>query len=116
MISKKYRLKESEVKKVLHKWKPFFSSKIVLNSLVNEYTYNRFSIVIGGKSTEGSVVRNYFRRQFFSTVTESIQVSFKESFYDFVFVVKWTTTLEKAGTISSEILFLLNKLQDTTKR
>jgi ribonuclease P protein component len=116
MISKKYRLKESEVKKVLHKWKPFFSSKIVLNSLSNHYTHNRFSIVIGWKSTEGSVVRNYFRRQFFSTVKNQINDQIQAIYFDFVFVVKWTTILKKSDTISDEITHLLNKLKDKPKR
>lgn len=36
MIAKKYRLQEREVKKVLHKGKPFFSYSIVFNVIPNK--------------------------------------------------------------------------------
>jgi hypothetical protein len=46
VISKKNRLTEREVKKVLGKSKPFFSYGIVLNYIPNKLTHNRFAIVI----------------------------------------------------------------------
>mgnify|MGYP005995417273 FL=1 len=46
MITKQFRLKEREVKKVLQRGKPFFSYGIVLNYTKNKLGYNRFAIVI----------------------------------------------------------------------
>ena len=90
MIAKKYRLKESEVKKVLHKGKPFFSYTLVLNALPTKKGYNRFAIVISWKSVKGSVERNYFRRLFYATVAPYIE----QSSFDFVFVLKSKTFLD----------------------
>ena len=110
MIQKKYRLKEKEVKKALQRGKPFFSYGIVKNSLKNKLGYNRFAIVISGKSVKNAVERNYFRRLFYSLVSEYLQ---KGSF-DIVFVVKVKTKLsvyEKKvlDNFKKDILFLLKK-------
>jgi len=68
MISKNFRLKEEEVKKVLKFWKPFFSYWMVLNYKNNKLENNRFAIIISGKNVDGSVVRNYFRRRFYDAI------------------------------------------------
>ena len=62
MISKKYRLAEKEVKKVLSKRKPFFAHGMVANVLNNTLGYARVAIVLGGKQAPGSVNRNCWRR------------------------------------------------------
>nr|MDD3720252.1 ribonuclease P protein component [Candidatus Gracilibacteria bacterium] len=90
MISKNYRLKESEVKKVLQTGKPFFSFGVVLNYKKNTLGNNRFAIVIGGKSVNGSVERNFFRRIFYD-----ICKNYLEGNSDLVFVVKKQTKLDK---------------------
>jgi ribonuclease P protein component len=66
VIAKKYRLKEREVKKVLQKGKPFFSSGLVFNVLPNTLSQARFAIVISRKSVPNNVVRNIYRRLFYS--------------------------------------------------
>jgi ribonuclease P protein component len=71
MIKKQFRLREKEVKKVLSMRKPFFSYNIVLNYRKNRLEYNRFSIVIGGKSVHTNVERNFFRRRFYDFVEKS---------------------------------------------
>lgn len=94
MIEKIYRLKEREVKKVLTKWKPFFSYGIVLNSASNRLDYNRFAIVIWTKSVNTNITRNFFRRRFYDFVRLKIEaLNWKWS--DFVFVVKKQTKLDK---------------------
>lgn len=99
MISKKYRLKERDVKKALIKWKPFFSYSMVLNILKNTKGYNRFAIVLGAKSVKNSVERNYFRRKFYNKIKdENFLKNFSENewiWQDFVFVIKKKTKLVK---------------------
>ena len=117
MISKKFRLKEREVKKVLSKWKPFFSYGIVLNFFRNSFNYPRFSIVLWSKSVNNSVERNFFRRKFY----EMIRINYldnllkSEKAIDFIFVVKKQTKLDKKDEKSikdfeKDINFLMNKL------
>lgn len=110
MIQKKYRLTERQVKKVLHKGKPFFSYTVVLNSIPNREKTARFAVVIGGKSVKNSVHRNVFRRLFYDTVHPFLQKYSK----DFVFVVKSKTKLDAnekkvRDNFKNDILFLLNK-------
>jgi len=116
VIAKLYRLRETEVKKVLRKGKPFFSYGLVLNALPNGLEYNRFAIVISGKSVNGSVERNYFRRLFYSTVVDFLETKKGQ---DCVFVVKAKTKLERdekkvSESLKKDILFLLSKI-DTKK-
>lgn len=112
MISKKYRLTEREVKKVLHKWKPFFSHWIVLNSCKNKNWYNRFWIVLWWKSVNCNVERVFFRRRFYDIVSA---FNFKEEWKDFVFVVKKKTKFDKKDLNSvlwfkKDLMFLLGKI------
>ncbi|MDR3150791.1 MAG: ribonuclease P protein component [Candidatus Peribacteria bacterium] len=65
MLAKKFRLTESEVKKVLKRQEPFFSYGIVLCRLKNMYNHNRYAIVISSKSVHSNVERNFFRRKFY---------------------------------------------------
>lgn len=113
MIAKKFRLKEREVKRVLHKWKPFFSYGIVLNYSKNKLDYNKFAIVISKKSVKNSVERNFFRRKFYDFIFENI---WKIKWYDFVFVVKNSKKFEKNDLISimsflKDLKFLISKIK-----
>jgi len=99
MIKKIYRLRQREVKKVLQRAKPFFSYGIVLNVFENKLNYNRFAIVIGSKSVNSAVERNFFRRRFYDYIVENnlIEKKIKKTwvFYDLVYVVKKQTKLDK---------------------
>lgn len=130
MIPKTNRLSEREVKKVLTRWKPFFSYGIVLNYQKNNLEKNRFAIVIWWKSVKTSVERNFFRRSFYDLVRNSINfLPFSKGIpveggikdnntiksYDFVFVVKKQTKLDKKdeniiSSFKKDIKFLLNKI------
>lgn len=112
MLAKEYRLTEKETKKVLHKWKPFFSHEIVLNIIKNNYNHNRFSIVIWWKSVKTNVERSFFRRRFYDYMLDRID---KAPFYDMVFTIKRTTKLDKEDKNSLEnykktLNYLINKI------
>lgn len=112
MIPKKNRLTEREVKKVLTRWKPFFSYWIVLNYQKNNLEKNRFAIVIWWKSVKTNVERNYFRRSFYDLVSDKLEVI---KSYDIVLVVKKQTKLDKKDensikSFKKDIKFLLNKV------
>ncbi len=119
MIKKNFRLKEREVKKVLWKVKPFFSSWIVLNKKINKKTFNRFAIVIWAKSVNTNVSRTFFRRNFYDKIANSKlfwDKYLEKTFYDFVFVVKKQTKLDrkKIETIKSfenDLNFLIKKVK-----
>lgn len=113
VIQKINRLSESEVKKVLTRWKPFFSFWIVLNYCKNNFNHNRFAIVIWAKSVNTNVSRNFFRRQFYNISWENLIFS---AGYDLVFVVKKQTKLDKndeksINSFIKDIKFLLNKIK-----
>jgi len=121
MIKKIYRLKEREVKKVLKRWKPFFSYWIVLNKTINNLNYNRFWVIIWKKSVNNNVTRNFFRRRFFDLSSEYIFLSNKEKWYDLVFVVKKQTKLnmkneENLYNFKKDLNFLLNKTLNKWKK
>jgi ribonuclease P protein component len=112
VISKKNRLSEREVKKVLTRWKPFFSYWIVLNYLKNNSDVNRYWIVIWWKSVKTNVSRVLFRRMFYDLVSDNLEA---EKWIDFVFVVKKQTKLDKndansINTFKKDIKFLLTKI------
>jgi len=112
VISKENRLSERNVKKVLRKWKPFFSYWIVLNFIRNTEWINRFAIVIGSKSVITNVWRNLFRRLFYNTI---LNYTKSNKTYDFVFVIKKTNKLDHNSssiltTFKKDILFLINKV------
>lgn len=112
MISKKNRLSERNVKKVLRKGKPFFSYWIVLNFTKNTKWINRFAIVIWSKSVITNVWRNLFRRLFYNIVSNYINSA---KTYDFVFVIKKSNKLDHNNadiitTFKKDILFLINKV------
>lgn len=119
MLKKNYRIKEKEVKKVLGKWKPFFSYWIVLNYKKNILPHNRFAIVIWSKSVENNVIRNYYRRTFYDLIFEQNWINLdnpsEKKWVDFVFVVKKQTKLkikdeESLNSFKKDIVFLLNKV------
>jgi ribonuclease P protein component len=103
MIQKIYRLKEKEMKKVLAKWKPFFSYMIVLNKMPNNETYHRFGIIISQKSISNSVNRNFFRRLFYNIIRLQNMCSSQKNtwetqenkYFDYVYVVKKQISLDK---------------------
>lgn len=109
MIAKKYRLREREVKKVLAKGKPFFSYTIVFNVFPNRLGHNRFAIVIGWKSVPNNVIRNKYRRLFYTLCKEYTD----KRYGDIVCVVKSKTKLwatpEDMSKITSEITYLFDK-------
>ena len=112
MISKKNRLSEREVKKVLTRWKPFFSYGIVLNYLENNSNINRYWIVIWWKSVKTNVARVFFRRTYYNIVSNKLE---SNKWVDYVFVVKKQTKLDKNDknsilTFKKDITFLLNKI------
>lgn len=113
MISKKYRLSEREVKKVLSKAKPFFSYWIVLNLIQNKLNYNRYAIVIWAKSVVTNVGRNYFRRRFYDMASQYCETN---EWKDLVFVVKKQTKLDKTDEKSinnfrKDLEFLFDKIK-----
>lgn len=109
MLAKKFRLHEREVKKVLHKGKPFFSYSIVFNIIPNKLSYSRFAIVIWWKSVPNAVVRNMYRRMYYNLAHKYI----KYNFWDVVCVVKKQTKLDRnkqtQNKIRSEINYLFEK-------
>lgn len=108
MLSKKFRLKEKEVRKVLQRWKPFFSYDLVLNHLPNKLNISRFAIVIWSASVQSGVERNFFRRRFYDLVRDYV---WKINWYDLVFVVKKKTKLDKKNidNYKNNIKFLVTK-------
>ena len=115
MISKKYRLSEKEVKKVLKRWKPFFSYWLVLNYLKNNLEKNRFAIVIWAKTVKNNVERNFFRRKFYNLVKEKVWDLYKNGWIDYVFVVKKQINFDIKDekiikSYENDIKFLLNKI------
>jgi len=135
MIKKQFRLKEREVKKVLGKVKPFFSSWIVLNKKINKKPFNRFAIVIWAKSVNTNVTRVFFRRKFYDIIMNSklfnnpspfttfqgLPLKKEDNvgitkFYDFVFVVKKQTKLDRKKidtikTFENDLNFLIKKVK-----
>lgn len=73
MIAKKYRLTETQVKKVLHKKKPFFAYTLVANATANGLDHARIAIVLSGAQTRGSVNRNTLRRHIYDLSLPCIQ-------------------------------------------
>ncbi len=122
MISKNFRLKEEEVKKVLKFWKPFFSYWMIMDYKKNNFENNRFAIIISGKNVETSVERNFFRRRFYESVDKSWftwKQEEKKIYYDFVFVLKKQTKLDKTKIESinwydNDINFLLKAINKIT--
>ena len=115
MISKKNRLNEREVKRVLQRWKPFFSYGIVLNSLPNKSYNNKFWIVIWWKSVNTNVSRNFFRRRFYEKIRLLLNKNIFSSWIDFVFVVKKQMKLDKKdfksiNSFDKDLDFLINKV------
>lgn len=115
MISKEFRLKQREVKKVLQRGKPFFSYGIVLNYTKNKQTNNRFAIVIWWKSVITNVQRTYFRRSFYDLVYKYTKNYNASEYFDFIFVVKKQTKLNArdkqcVASFQKDINFLLWKI------
>lgn len=113
MIAKKYRLTERQVKKVLQKWKPFFTQGFVCNLVYNKFDYNRYAIVIWWKSVQNAVSRNFFRRLFYGIVDEKLLEWVR--WYDIVLLVKKQTKLDRideknVANFQKDIHFLLHKV------
>lgn len=109
MLAKKFRLHEREVKKVLHKGKPFFSYSVVFNVIPNKLWHSRFAVVIWWKSVPNAVVRNLYRRMYYNAAYKYTQINL----WDVVCVVKKQTKLDKTqitqNKIQSEINYLFEK-------
>lgn len=120
MISKKFRLTEEEVKKVLKFWKPFFSYWMVLNYKNNNFENNRFAIIISWKNVDSSVERNFFRRRFYDIIEDNFKLWTSDPKlipnYDIVFVLKKQTKLDKTKIESinwfdNDLKFLLKAIK-----
>ncbi len=117
MISKKFRLSEREVKKVLTRWKPFFAYGLVLNSVPNREWFNRFAVVIWSKSVNTNVTRTFFRRRFYDYISASkLFWDIEGKTADFVFVVKKTTQLDRVKkedlkSFEKDLNFLIKKVK-----
>ncbi len=116
VISKELRLHEREVKKVLQKWKPFFSYGIVLNSIKNKVWFARFAIVIWWKSVDCNVSRTFFRRRFYDFIQEKLKTEELNASTDYVFVVKKQTKLNRKNqeallSFQKDLGFLVKKTQ-----
>lgn len=70
MIAKQYRLKESQIGKVLRYKKPFFSNMLVANVAQNRLEYPRFALILSGKVAKTSVDRNFYRRMLYDICGE----------------------------------------------
>ncbi len=107
MISKKFRLNEKELGKVLRKKKPFFSYSLIANTFPNPLWHNRCAILLSGKQTKWSVNRNYFRR----TLYDMSAPYLADSGLDIVFVAKkWTVynykDAQQVAEFKRDIIFL----------
>jgi len=114
MIKKIFRLKEKEVKKVLKFWKPFFSYWIVLNKTVNKLSYNRFWIVLGSKSVNNNITRNFFRRKCYGLLKNICILKNINKNYDVVLVIKKKLKLNRKNNDSiisfeKDLNFLIKK-------
>lgn len=112
MLAKQYRLTERNTKKVLHKWKPFFSYGLVLNLEKNNYNHNRFAIIIWWKSVKNNIHRNFFRRKFYDIIKDKI---YYKAWFDMVFLVKQKNKLDMLEEMSvkdftRDLNFLMNKI------
>lgn len=112
MLKKSLRLAEREVRRVIWKWKPFFSYWIVLNKLKSRRNYSRFAIVIWWKSTRTAISRNFFRRRFYENMRTNVDAI--ESWFEYVFIVKKNLKLDHNDDSSvklfdKDISFLLSK-------
>ncbi|MCT4617470.1 MAG: ribonuclease P protein component [Candidatus Gracilibacteria bacterium] len=121
MISKKFRLKEREVKRALQKGKPFFAYNLVLNYCANKLPHNRFAIVISKKSSKKAVDRNFFRRRFYDKTQKFIGKNKENKYYDFVFVIKTKYKIDKKNTkiieeFNRDIDFLFKKIFNNYKK
>jgi ribonuclease P protein component len=116
MISKKNRLTENEVKKVLAKRKPFFSHTMVANVYPNKLGYARIGIVLSAKQTRGSVNRNSFRRMIYDLTVPSLpKIS-----QDIVFLCKKGILLDhkdeaSRASIERDTVFLLRTIEKSSK-
>jgi len=112
MISKKHRLTEREVKRVLRKGKPFFAYHIVVNYTPNTLDHSRFWLVIGAKNIPTNVQRNFFRRRFYDISSKYLDAA---KHMDAVFVLKKKTKLDKndiqsIDSFDQDIQFLFKKI------
>jgi len=98
MIAKQYRLKESQIGKVLRYKKPFFSNILIANVSQNRLEYPRFALILSGKVTKTSVDRNFFRRLSYTICSEY----FTKISGDIVLVAKKGTKLSRKDPILIE--------------
>ena len=80
----------------------------------NKVWYSRYSIVIWVKSVTHNVTRNFFRRRFYDLIQKYIFCKQWEH-YDYVFVVKKKTKLDKKNEsckqdFLKDVQFLLKKI------
>ena len=103
MISKTHRLTERDIGKVLRKKKPFFSYHLVANTAPQHpkesLDHPRFAIILSGKVTKGSVVRNFFRRRFYESARPYLE---KNNALDIVVVAKKGTILHPRDSAGVE--------------
>lgn len=112
MIAKQYRLKESQIGKVLRYKKPFFSNILIANVSQNRLEYPRFALILSGKVTKTSVDRNFYRRLSYDICREY----FSKISGDIVLVAKKGTILSRKDPqmvlkFRQELHLLLHKIK-----
>jgi len=111
MIKKIYRLKESEIKKVLKYKKPFFSYNLIANIIDNKLPYSRFALFLSWKHVKTAVSRNYFRRLFYNISSDYI---LKWSYDIVVIPKKWKIFDKKDKAIilefENDLKFIFKKV------
>ena len=113
-MKKIFRLRESDIGKVLKRRNGTFSSGWIANVLSNRIGHNRFAVFFSGKHTKTSVSRNFFRRRFYSLA----KYYESKGSLDIVFVPKKGKTFDKAKNddivaFENDIKYLLRTIEKT---
>lgn len=114
MLSKKYRMKEREVKLAMKRGKPIFGTFFTCIVFPNRYTQNhRLAIVAGNKHTKSAVLRNAYRRSIYTASKELIETPTWRK-YDIVLITKKGVKITKefldAQEYKKEVTVTLQKL------
>ncbi|MBD3328103.1 ribonuclease P protein component [Candidatus Peregrinibacteria bacterium] len=78
MISRKNRLKRSEVKQVLKKGQKIFSPVFSIKFVENREATNKFAVIVSKKVTPKAIKRNLLRRQIYEILRLNKDLSEKK--------------------------------------